>query len=217
MRYLQRLCPIAAAILITVSATNGQTPNSIEFNEAAFAARVEEMQSDTAVPGLAVAVMQDGVVLHLKGYGIAGPDGRPATAQTSFRTGSISKSFTALVILQLAAERKLDLDDPVVKHIPTFRTVDKAVSDRITIDHLVTHHSGLTTLAGNRHHAPADRDGEGPKDVVADLAFEELAADPGSIFQYSNANYVILTHLIELLDGQPFEQALASRIFDLSA
>ncbi|RKZ10723.1 hypothetical protein DRQ32_06865, partial [bacterium] len=158
--------------------------------------------------------MQDGEVLHLKGYGIAGPDGRPVTGQTSIPIASVSKSFVALVVLQLAEEGKLDLDDPVVQHIPTFRTVNKAASDRITVDHLVTHHSGLTTLAGNRDHASTGQDAEGPAEAVADVAFEELAAEPGSSYQYSNANYFILSHLIEVLDGRPFEQALASRIFD---
>lgn len=172
------------------------------------------MQASTAVPGVAVAVMQDGEVLHLQGYGIARPDGRPVAGQTSFQIGSVSKSFAALVILQLAAEGKLGLDDPVVQHIPAFRTVDKAESDRITIDDLVTHRSGLTTLAGNRHLAPTDEDSAGPAMVVADLASEALFAEPGSSYQYSNANYAVLSHLIEVLDGRSFEQALASRIFE---
>jgi CubicO group peptidase (beta-lactamase class C family) len=210
----QRRCRIAIAVLSIAMAAGGRAQSSSDFDEAGFSARVAEMHARTAVPGLAVAVMQDGEILHLRGYGEAGPDGRPVTGRTCFQIGSITKSFVALVILQLAAEGELGLDDPVVKHLPTFRTADKAASDRITIDHLVTHHSGLTTLDGNRRHAPTGRDDEGPAQAVADLASAELFAEPGSRFQYSNANYVVLSHLIEVLDGRPFEQALTSRIFE---
>ena len=183
------------------------------FDEAAFDAAAAKMLEDAGAPGMAVAVLRNGQTLHAKGYGIAGPNGQPVTTRTAFQTGSITKSFVALVILQMASERKLDLDDPVVRHVPTFRTASRAQSDRITIDHLVTHHSGLTTLDGNRTNV-ADPVLSGPAAVVAGLAGVQLFAEPGTRFQYSNANYVLLSHLIEVLDGQPFEQVLNARIFE---
>lgn len=171
------------------------------------------MREDAGAPGMAVAVVRNGQVLHSKGYGIAGPDGQPVTPQTAFSIGSITKSFVALVVLQLASEDKLNLDDPLVRYVPTFRTASTSQSNRITIDHLVTHRSGLTTLDGNSL-AVADPVSSDPAAAVAGLANAELFADPGTTFQYSNANYVLLSHLIELLDGRSFEESLQARIFD---
>jgi len=211
LQNLQRLVPILVLGLSIAGIASGQTGG---FDESTFADRVARMHASTSVPGMSVAVVQDGEVLHLGGYGVAGPDGRPVTGQTSLQVGSVTKSMTALVVLQLAAEGKLDLDAPVVEHLPGFRTADRSASDRITIDHLVTHRSGLTTLAGNRRQARTGREAEGPARAVEDLATEALAAEPGHRFQYSNANYAILTHLIETVEGRPFEQVLASRILE---
>lgn len=186
---------------------------SDDFDVAEFDSVVSKMREDAGAPGMAVAVLRNGQTLHAKGYGIAGPNGEPATAQTAFQTGSITKSFVALVILQLASEGKLDLDNPVVRHVPSFRTASELLSDRITIDHLVTHRSGLTTLDGNSAKG-ANPGLSGPAAAVTALAGVQLFAEPGTTFQYSNANYVLLSHLIEVLDGRPFEQALRARIFD---
>lgn len=180
---------------------------------AAFDSMVEKMREDAGSPGMAVAVLDNGKTIHAKGYGFASPDGQPVTTQTAFQIGSLTKSFVALVILQMAAEGKLDLDDPVVRYLPAFRTASKLQSDRITIDHLVTHFSGLTTLDGNRA-KPVDHGLSGPAAAVAEMAGAHLFADPGSTFQYSNANYVLLSQLIEVVDDQPFEQSLKARIFD---
>ncbi len=204
---------------VLLSALLGQQAMAVQqvarddFDVAAFDATVAKMHEDAGAPGMAVAVLRNGQTLHAKGYGIAGPDEQPVTAQTAFQTGSITKSFVALVILQMASENKLDLDDPVVRHVPTFRTASKPQSDRITIDHLVTHHSGLTTLDGNSAN-DVDPGLSGPAAAVASLAGVELFAEPGTTFQYSNANYAVLSHLIEVLDDRPFEQALAARIFE---
>jgi CubicO group peptidase (beta-lactamase class C family) len=183
------------------------------FDEAAFDAAVAEMREDSGAPGMAVAVLRHGQTLYAKGYGVAGPDGQPVTTQTAFQIGSITKSFVALVILQMAAEGKLNLDDPVVRYVPTFRTMSKSRSDRITIDHLVTHRSGLTTLDGNSGNAE-EPSLSGPAEAVAELAGVQLFAQPGTTFQYSNANYMLLSHLIEVLDNSPFEQVLKARIFE---
>ena len=141
-----------------------------------------------------------------------GTDGTPVTTQTAFQSGSIIKSFVALVILQLAAEGKLHLDDPVVRHLPKFRTADITLSDRVTIDQLVTHRSGLSTLEGNSANT-TNPTLSGPAAAVAGLAGVRLSTEPGSNFQYSNANYAVLSHLIEILDNRKFEEVLTTRIF----
>ncbi len=199
--------------LVGLQATAAQGNASGELDVVAFEDAIKEMREAAGAPGMAVAVMRNGRVLHAGGYGVVGPDGEPVTPQTAFQIGSITKSFVALVILQMAAEGKLGLDDPVVRHLPEFVTANRLLSDRITIDHLVTHHSGLTTVDGNTSNE-VDPDLSGPAASVAGLAQAVLFDEPGASFQYSNANYIVLSHLIEMLDGKPFEQALKARIFD---
>ncbi|MEM7504066.1 MAG: serine hydrolase domain-containing protein [Pseudomonadota bacterium] len=199
-------------LLLGQQVTADQSDIDHVFDVVSFDAAASKMREEAGVPGMAVAVLRNGQVLHIKGYGIEGPNEQPVTAQTAFQIGSITKSVVALVILQLASEGKLDLDDPVVRHVPTFRTASKTQSDRITIDHLVTHRSGLTTLDGNSAN-PVDPSLSGPAAAVEALASAQLSAEPGATFQYSNANYAVLSHLIEVLDGRSFEQALMTRIF----
>ena len=204
---------VLLVVVVGQQAMAAQQGAGNDFDVAAFDAMAAIMREDAGAPGMAVAVLQNGQTLLARGYGVAGPDGQPVTTQTAFQIGSITKSFVALVILQMAWEGKLDLDDPVVRHVPTFRTASKSRSDRITIDHLVTHRSGLTTLDGNSGNA--EESGlSGPAAAVAELAGVQLFAEPGKTFQYSNANYVLLSHLIEVLDDQPFEQVLKARIFE---
>ncbi|NKC01234.1 MAG: serine hydrolase [Pseudomonadales bacterium] len=182
------------------------------FDPSVFDNSVEKLREEAGTPGLAAGVLRDGQLLRLKGYGVAGSDGQPVTAQTAFQIGSITKSFVALVILQMASEGKLELDDPVVRHVPAFRTASKTQSHQITIHHLVTHRSGLTTLDGNSLKAE-EPGSSGPEAAVAGLADVQLFAEPGTTFQYSNANYVLLSHLIEVLDERTFERSLQARIF----
>ena len=208
-----KICLRATTRILLVSLmAHGTVAHCADFDPVAFDRLVAEMREDAGVPGMAVAVLREGETLHTKGYGVADPTGNAVTPQTVFQIGSITKSFVALVVLQLAAEGKLDPDDPVVLHIPTFRTRDKSLSDRITIDHLVTHHSGLTTLDGNTTRDTTTL--TGPESVVAGLAEVQLFAEPGASFQYSNANYAVLSHLIEVLDERSFEAALEARVFE---
>lgn len=200
-------------LLLPATAFALPEPSNEAFDRAGFEAAATRMREDAGAPGMAVAVLRDGQTLYAGGFGIAGPDEEPVTPETAFRIGSITKSFCALVLLQLASEGKLDLDDPAVRHLPNFRTSSKSTSDRITIDHLVTHRSGLSTLEGNRF-GKGEPGRKNPAAAVADLVDVQLFAEPGFAFQYSNANYVILSHLIEVLDGRPFERALEARIFE---
>ena len=104
------------------------------------------------VPGIAIAVVEGDKTVYLKGYGIADPSGRPATPQTPFLLGSTSKSFTALALLQLVEQGKLDLDAPVKKYLPWFSMRDGAAgrnaSERITLRQLLHHTSPKTSELG---------------------------------------------------------------------
>jgi CubicO group peptidase (beta-lactamase class C family) len=92
---------------------------------------------------VALAVTHGDQIVLIKGYGTAG-GGRPMTPDTPMYIGSSSKSFTALAIMQLVEQGKIDLDAPVQTYLPWFRVADEAASAAITVRHLLTHTSGLS-------------------------------------------------------------------------
>ena len=176
-------------------------------------AYVERGMADLHIPGAAVALFSDGRVTHVRGLGRADDAGTPVTARTPFQLGSVSKSFAALVVLQLADQGRLSLDDPIIRYIPTFRTADPAASNRITIRHLLNHRSGLSTLDGNRNQSTTDRGADAMAQATLKLRAARLQTRPGDRFAYSNANYALLAHLIETVERRPYEDVLQDRIF----
>ena len=176
-------------------------------------AYVQGSMQKLSIPGVAVARIEEGKTTYLKGYGTIGTSGMPVTAQTPFQLGSISKSFAALVVLQLADEGRLSLDDPLAKHIPDFQTRDKAASDLITLRLLMNHRSGLATIDGNRHQDTVYRGSDAMRRAAQELRSARLIAAPGARFEYSNANYALLAHLIETIEQKPYEAVLDARIF----
>ncbi|MGZ3603256.1 MAG: serine hydrolase domain-containing protein, partial [Ktedonobacterales bacterium] len=95
------------------------------------------------IPGLSVAIVKGDQIVYLKGYGQADSSGRQVTPQTPFIIGSISKTFTALAVMQLVESGKVELDAPVQRYLPWFRVADPQASAQITVRSLLNHTSGL--------------------------------------------------------------------------
>ena len=104
---------------------------------------VEEQLRTLRIPGASLGIVHDGRIVHLRGFGRADRSGRPMTAETPSLIGSLTKSFTAVAIMQLVEAGKVELDAPVQRYLPWFRVADAAASARITVRHLLTHSSGL--------------------------------------------------------------------------
>ena len=100
------------------------------------------------VPGAALAVVEGDRIVHVKGYGDADPGGTPVGPQTPFVLGSLSKSFTAVAVMQLVERHAVELDAPVQRYLPWFATADRDASRRITIRQLLLQTSGLPERAG---------------------------------------------------------------------
>lgn len=115
------------------------------------------------VPGLALGIVRDGEVAYLKDYGVADGTGRPVTPQTPFAIGSVTKSFTALAVMQLAEQGALDLDAPVRTYLPEFVMADPYAAGQVTVRHLLNQVSGLSMYAGDLAFAAA------PRTTTADL------------------------------------------------
>jgi CubicO group peptidase (beta-lactamase class C family) len=159
------------------------------------------------LPGMAVTIVEGDRVVLERGYGSAG-GGRPVTPETQFYIGSLTKSFTALAVMQLVERGRLDLDAPVQHYLPWFRVADDAASAQITVRHLLNQTSGLSEKGDPQWNAqfPA---------LAAQaraLARAHLTAPIGSTFQYYNQNYRLLGLLIEQVSGKSYGQYLHDQV-----
>ncbi len=182
----------------------------MNINPLALDAFLEHKRRLLHLPGLAIAVVQDGRIIYLRGLGIAGPK-RSMTPQTPLIIGSLSKSFTALAVMQLAERDLLNLDEPVQHYVPWFRLADTDASASITIRHLLTHTSGISRYAGRRLLA-----GRGKRSIeqgVRDLTALKLSKPVGTVFEYSNTNYLIAGLVVEVVSGLAFGAYVQQHVF----
>jgi CubicO group peptidase (beta-lactamase class C family) len=158
------------------------------------------------IPGLSVAVVKDGAIVRAKGYGLANIEtNTPATAETVYKIGSLSKQFIAGAVLLLSQDAKLGLDEPVSSYLPN--TPDAWRS--ITIRHLLTHTSGLVREIPDFDPFKPQSDAEVIK-VVAQLPLNFI---PGEKWAYSNVGYYVLAEIITTVSGRPWPEYVSSRIF----
>jgi CubicO group peptidase (beta-lactamase class C family)/D-alanyl-D-alanine dipeptidase len=153
---------------------------------AALTKLIEHEVADKKLPALSVALVDNQKVVWAAGFGFQDRDKKtPATAETVYRVGSVSKLFTDVAIMQLVEEGKLDLDAPVAKYVPTFKPVYKKGEKEITLRMLMAHRSGLIreSPAGN-YFDPAEPSLE---KSIASLNGIPLVYAPGERMKYSNA------------------------------
>jgi CubicO group peptidase (beta-lactamase class C family) len=174
---------------------------------------VERMSIDN-IPGVSVTLVENGKVIQNLTYGSVGPSAGPVTPATLFALASVSKSFTGIAILQMIEEGLINFDDPVVKHLPWFRTKDSHLSDTITIRQLLNHTSGFSSYDGNTLLADQARSPDALEKSVRRLKSIRLHAEPGTTFSYNNDNYRILGMIIQQLEKKPYEAAIQHRVFD---
>lgn len=174
-------------------------------------AHVEAVMASSRIPGVAVGIVHEDRVVYLKGYGDAG-NGGPVTPQTLFALASVSKPFTSLAVMQLVEAGKVDLDLPVQTYLPEFQLADADAASRITVRHLLSHVSGLSTPSGLQHHFSRDNSPEALAEYVRWMKEVRPTAPVGSTFQYSNANYTLLAPLVEVVAGAPFEQYMRDQV-----
>ncbi|MEO8611298.1 MAG: serine hydrolase domain-containing protein [Chloroflexota bacterium] len=176
-------------------------------------AYIQSRMQTASIPGLALGVVYDDQIVYLKGYGIAGPDGRPVTPQTPFILGSTSKSFTALAVMQLVEAGKIDLDAPVTKYLPWFGTSDAASSAQITVRNLLNQNSGLPTYEGRQGIARDDQSSTALENGVRDLSRVQLNHSAGQAYEYANENFNILGLIVQTVSGISYEEYIRSAIF----
>lgn len=162
-------------------------------------------------PGVAIAVVKDGELIHCQGYGLANLEwGCPIQPDTVFQLASITKQFTATAIMLLEQQGKLHLDDPITTYLPDYPTHDR----HITITHLLNHTSGIPSYTGLDifitdliHKALT------PHDLPAYFKDLPLEFEPGTRFVYNNSGYHLLGLIIEQASGVSYEQFIQQHIF----
>lgn len=203
------------AVVVFVSLSSQNVVLAAKFQNVEYESRLDDFLHTQMevykIPGLAIAIVRNGEVEYLNGYGIANPDGDPVTPDTPFLLASVSKSFTALAIMQLVEDGKIALNDPVQKHLPWFDLKGEGESE-ITVAHLMYQTSGFSEYDGSQMNLRSNNPGE-LEAAIRDLGKTSLLFQPGEGWEYSNINYSLLGFLIQEVTGQSYESYIEQNIF----
>ena len=209
---------IASLVLLVAPARADETAALAEKPSVAAAVQlldlwVEEQMAHQDLPAVVLGVVHDQEVVWTRGYGFADRANRvPATPQTLFRVGSVTKLFTATAVMQLRDAGKLRLDDPVAKYLPWF-AVDSEFADDgpITVRQLLTHTSGLPREAAFPYwteHVFPTRD-----QVRAALPGQKAIYAPASKYKYSNLGLSLLGAVVAAVSETPWSDYVADHLF----
>jgi CubicO group peptidase (beta-lactamase class C family) len=173
---------------------------------------VEQYSIDRNFRGT-VVVAQDSKIVYARGFGQADPaHGLQNGPAVQYRIASITKSFTATMIMKLVDQGKIALTDPITKYLPAYR---HDTGDLVTIHHLLTHSSGIPDFVPQkRWRDHATEPAPALDQVIETYCSDTLSFAPGSKYAYSTGGYVLLGAIIQKVTGQTYEQALHSMILD---
>ncbi|MDX6260789.1 MAG: hypothetical protein QOH84_2477 [Kribbellaceae bacterium] len=171
--------------------------------------RLPALLAEHQVPGTAVGVLFGGEVIDHAAGVLSKATEVPATADTVFQIGSITKVWTTTLVMQLVDEGKVDLDKPLRDYLPEFVIGDEAAAGIITIRQLLCHTSGFEGDIFNE----TGKGDDAIEKFVASLAGVSQLFAPGEMFSYNNAGFAFLGRMIEVLRGKPFDTVLREHLF----
>jgi CubicO group peptidase (beta-lactamase class C family) len=206
MRHTYGAALLAGALAISVARAQ-DTRALVHYVDSVATVAVAEHRT----AGVSVAVVKNGRTILAKGYGFADLENDvPATPETVYRIGSITKQFTSAAIMRLVEQGKLSLDDTLQKLLPNFPTQ----GNRVTVRHLLNHTSGIKSYTSlGPKWARVVRLDLAPDSVVALFANEPFDFKPGDAYRYNNSGYFLLGMIIEKLSGKPYGQYLQDEFF----
>jgi CubicO group peptidase (beta-lactamase class C family) len=205
MACLLTLLALPSTALPVAATTRSNKPNIASIDAYITA----QMQADH-IPGVALGLVHNDQVMHLRGFGSAGQNGRAVTPNTPFILASVSKSFTALAVMQLVEAGKVELDAPVQRYLPWFRLADPVASARITLRHLLYQTSGIP---GSGYACATDQATMTLEQYVRSLATLPLDRPVGSRHEYCSTNYDILGLIVQTVSGEPYATYIEQHIF----
>jgi len=201
-----RCFPVVVALLLSLNALQSAETKAESID------RLLQSYADTGRFQGSVLVADNGQVILQKGYGMANVElNVPNRPETKFRVGSLTKQFTAMLVLQLAAQGRVKLDGRLCDYVPEY---PKATAERITLHHLLTHQSGIPNYTTPEFIARRSRDFFTPSELAAVFWDRPLDFEPGARCSYSNSGYHMLGLVVEKVTGKQYEQALREYILD---
>ena len=194
------------SILLLIVSASAVAQNKVEdFDKYAEAARQE-----WKVPGMSIAIVQDGKVILAKGYGVRElGKTAPVDADTLFGAMSTTKAMTAVSLGMLVDEGKVSWDDKVIKHLPDFRVADAYITSELRIRDLLTHNGGM----GNADFLWAWTPELSTAEIVKRMQYARPAYPFRGGYTYQNVMYAIAGQVIEKVSGMPWERFVTERLF----
>jgi len=207
---------VILAVALPAARAASVAPNPGELKKAELIAAIDAIAEaalqDGPLAGLSIGVAQGSEILLAKGYGFAHLEHSvPATAETVYRLGSITKQFTAVLILQLVEEGKLRLEDELANYLADF----PLQGHRVTLHQLLTHTSGIKSYTGlgAKFWREASRLDLTHEQLLALIKDEPFDFSPGEEWFYNNSGYYLLGLVIEKVTGKSYAEVLRERIF----
>ncbi len=208
---------LAAALLLALPSFASARPQTDPPKE--YEAAVQSLDrfvarevADKRLPALSIALVDDQKVVWARGYGFAdAAKTKPATAETVYRVGSVSKLFTDIAVMQLVERGQLDLDAPVTKYLPDFKPISK-FDKPITLRMLMSHRAGLVREPPEGNYF--DPSVTSLERTVRSLNQTELVYEPGTRTKYSNAGIAVVGRVLEVTQQQRFARHLYNHVLD---
>jgi CubicO group peptidase (beta-lactamase class C family) len=180
------------------------------FDLPRWQARLDELAAEHRVPAASLAVLHDGAV-HEAATGILNVEtGVPATTDSVFQTGSITKVYTTTLLMQLVDEGGLDLDDRVAELLPELRLADEERLREVTVRHLLSHTSGIE----GDHFEDTGRGDDTLARYVESCAALGFSHPVGATMSYCNTGFVIAGRIVERLSGGTWDETLRERLLE---
>lgn len=205
---MKRLTSIIIFLCLLPSATMAKDISSSQIDDI-----VSEAMRVFSVPGMAVGVINNGEVIHSRGYGVRSIEkGGPVDEHTYFGIASNSKGFTATALALLVDEGKISWDDPVKKHLPEFELWDEDTSEKFTVADLLSHATGLPLGSGDLMWWPDAN--YSPHEVIRNMRHLKPDRPFRTTYAYNNMPFIVAGAIIPAVTGISYEDFLQQRIFD---
>lgn len=191
----------------------GEIGPRTDYRQAAevLAAMIEREREQKDLAAVSIAVVDRDGLVWAAGFGEQAP-GVPASSETAYRVGSVSKLFTDIAIMQLAEAGELDVDAPVAEYLPDFAPAGAAADNPITLRQLMSHRAGLVREPPQGHYF--DDTGVTLATTVASLNGVPLVYEPSSRTKYSNAGVAVAGYVLEATSGEPFAAYVKRAVLD---
>ena len=207
MTHKLRISFLCIVVLFSLKTLNAQILTSAEIDQL-----VDRTLKTFDVPGIAVAVVKDGKIVHAKGYGVRSLNTKQKVDEnTLFGIASNSKAFTVAALGILVDEGKLKWDDQVIDYVPEFRMYDPYVTNAFTIRDLLTHRSGLGLGAGDLMIFP-DSSNFTVNDIIHNLRYLKSVSGFRTKFDYDNLLYIVAGEVVARVSGISWDDFIESRI-----